>query len=110
MSREEIAHRIKRLDDRERFLALSRAPLGVAVGVVLTLITVHLNPAVGHANHAANSTIYIEGAARILLSGVVVAAAMTRRRSFVGFVVALPRHLDGFPLVRARRSGRSGAT
>ncbi len=108
MTREEIAHRIKRLDDRERFLALSSAPLGVAVGVALTVITVHLNPAVGHAKHEAVSTIYIEGAARILLSGVVVAAAMTRRRSFVGFALLFLGTSMGCTAVRAALLGARG--
>ncbi|HLM94888.1 MAG TPA: hypothetical protein VK283_01160 [Acidimicrobiales bacterium] len=98
MSREEIAHRIKKLDDRERFLALSSAPLGVAVGVGLTLITIHLNPAAGHAKHVAPSTIYLEGGARILLSGVVVAAALTRRRSLVGFALLFLGTSMGAPL------------
>jgi len=98
MSREEIAHRIKKLDDRERFLALSSAPLGVAVGVGLTLVTIHLNPAAGHAKHVAPSTIYLEGGARILLSGVVVAAALTRRRSFVGFALLFLGTSMGAPL------------
>jgi len=98
MSREEIAHRIKKLDDRERFLALSSGPLGVAVGVGLTLITIHLNPAAGHAKHVAPSTIYLEGGARILLSGVVVAAALTRRRSLVGFALLFLGTSMGAPL------------
>ena len=98
LSREEIAHRIKRLDDRERFLALSAAPLGVAVGIGLTLVTVHLNPAPGNAKHVADSTIYLEGGARILLSGIVVAAALTRRRSFVGFALLFLGTSMGAPL------------
>jgi hypothetical protein len=98
MSREEITLRIKKLDDRERFLALSAAPLGVAVGVGLTLVTLHLNPATGHTNHVAPSTIYLEGGARILLSGVVVAAALTRRRSFVGFALLFLGTAMGAPL------------
>ena len=44
MTREEITHRIKKLDDRERFLALTAAPFGVVVGVLLTAFTIHLNP------------------------------------------------------------------
>jgi hypothetical protein len=98
MSREEIAHRIKRIDDRERFLALTAAPLGVLVGILLTAVTIHLNPAVGKAKHVADSTIYLEGGARVLLSGVVVAAAMTRRRSFVGFALLFLGTSMGAPL------------
>jgi hypothetical protein len=98
MSREEIARRIKRIDDRERFLALTAAPLGVLVGVLLTAVTIHINPAVGKAKHVADSTIYLEGGARVLLSGVVVAAAMTRRRSFVGFALLFLGTSMGAPL------------
>jgi hypothetical protein len=98
MSREEVAHRIKRIDDRERFLAFTAAPLGVLVGVLLTAVTIHLNPAVGKAKHVADSTIYLEGGARVLLSGVVVAAAMTRRRSFVGFALLFLGTSMGAPL------------
>jgi hypothetical protein len=98
MSREEIAHRIKRLDDRERLLALTSAPLGAVVGILLTAVTIHLNPPVGHAKHVADSTIYFEGAARIVLSGVVALAALTRRRSFVGFALLFLGTSMGAPL------------
>jgi hypothetical protein len=98
LSREEIAHRIKRIDDRERFLALTSAPLGIVVGILLTAVAIHLNPAVGKAKHVADSTIYLEGGARVLLSGVVVAAAMTRRRSFVGFALLFLGTSMGAPL------------
>ena len=98
MSSEEITHRIKKLDDRERFLALTAAPLGVVVGVLLTAVAIHLNPGVGKAKHVADSTIYIEGGARVLLSGVVVAATMTRRRSLVGFALLFLGTSMGAPL------------
>ena len=78
MTREEITHRIKKLDDRERFLALTSAPLGVVVGILLTAFTLHLNPPLhlhGKVNpkHVSESLILLEGGARILLSGIVVA-------------------------------------
>ncbi len=101
MTNEEIAHRIKRLDDRERFLAITSAPIGVAVGTLLTVITLIQNPAVhstGTLKHQAVSIILIEGAARILLSGVVLAAAFTRRRSFVGFSLLFLGTSMGSPL------------
>ena len=83
MTHEEITHRIKKLDDRERFLALTSAPIGIAVGVVLTAFTIHLNPPLqlhGKINpkHVSESLILLEGGARILLSGIVVAAALSR--------------------------------
>lgn len=103
MSREEIAHRIKKLDDRERFLALTAAPIGVAVGILLTTITLHLNPAHyvhGKLNpkYASESVILLEGGARILLSGLVAATAMSRRRSLVGFSLLFLGTSMGSPL------------
>jgi hypothetical protein len=103
MTREEITHRIKKLDDRERFLALTAAPLGVLVGILLTAFTLHLNPALrvhGRLNpkHVSESLILLEGGARILLSGIVVACALTRRRSLVGFSLLFLGTSMGSPL------------
>ena len=52
----------------------------------------------GTLKHQAVSIILIEGAARILLSGVVLAAAFTRRRSFVGFSLLFLGTSMGSPL------------
>ena len=98
MSREEIAHRIKKLDDRERLLALFAAPTGTAVGLLLTGFALHLNPAVHVKGHVSNSLILLEGGARILLSGLVVAAALSRRRSLVGFALLFLGTAMGSPL------------
>jgi hypothetical protein len=103
MTREEIAHRIKRLDDRERFLALTSAPIGIAVGILLTAFAIHLNPAArvhGKLNpkHVSDSLILLEGGVRIVLSGVVVACALTRRRSLVGFSLLFLGTAMGSPL------------
>ncbi len=103
MTREEITHRIKRLDDRERFLALSAAPFGVAVGVLLTVVAIHLNPSLmlhGKPNpkHESTSLILLEGGVRLALSGVVVACALTRRRSLVGFALLFLGTSMGSPL------------
>ncbi len=103
MTREEIAHRIKRLDDRERFLALTAAPIGIVVGILLTAFAIHLNPAArvhGKLNpkHVSDSLILLEGGVRIVLSGVVVACAFTRRRSLVGFSLLFLGTAMGSPL------------
>jgi hypothetical protein len=103
MTREEITHRIKKLDDRERFLALTSAPIGVVVGLLLTAFAIHLNPAArvhGKLNpkHVSDSLILLEGGARVLLAGIVVAAALTRRRSFVGFALLFLGTAMGSPL------------
>jgi len=98
MSKEEIVLLIKKIDDRERLMALFSAVLGVAVGVLLTVVTFHVNPAVGTKNHQTSSLILLEGGARILLSGIVVAAAMSRRRSLVGFSLLFLGTSMGSPL------------
>jgi hypothetical protein len=103
MSSEELVGLIKKVDDRERFLALVAAALGVVVGIALTAITIHLNPPLrvnGHLNskHATDSVLYLEGAARIVLSAIVVASALTRRRSFIGFALLFLGTSMGSPL------------
>jgi len=87
MSNEELTHVIKRLDDRERFYALFAGPLGAAIGIVLTAGAIHYNPAVGHKGHTAENLILFEGVTRVVLGGVVVLTALTRRRSLVGFTL-----------------------
>jgi hypothetical protein len=103
MTREEITHRIKKLDDRERFLALTSVPIGIVVGVVLTAFAIHLNPPLKihdklNPKHVSDSLILLEGGARVLLSGIVVAAALSRRRSFVGFALLFLGTSMGSPL------------
>ncbi|MGD0379836.1 MAG: hypothetical protein ABSC30_07610 [Acidimicrobiales bacterium] len=103
MTNAEITHRIKKLDDRERFLALTSAPLGVVVGVLLTVVAIHLNPSAllhGKVNpkHESESLILLEGGVRIVLSGIVAAIAMTRRRSLVGFSLLFLGTSMGSPL------------
>jgi hypothetical protein len=87
MTKEELTHVIKRLEDRERTMAFFAAPLGAAVGILLTVVTLHTNPPLHAKNHLSTSLIVFEGGARILLAGVVALAAWTRRRSFVAFAL-----------------------
>jgi hypothetical protein len=87
MSKEELAHVIKRLDDREQVMAYFSAPLGAVVGILLTVIALHQNPALHVKNHVAPSTIVFEGGARVVLAAIVAVAAWTRRRSFVAFAL-----------------------
>jgi len=87
MSNEELAHAIKRIDDREQRYAFLAGPLGAALGIGLTIAAIHTNPAVGHKGHAAVSTIVFEGAARVVFAAGVVATAFTRRRSLVAFAL-----------------------
>ncbi|MGA2520629.1 MAG: hypothetical protein ABSG81_07410 [Acidimicrobiales bacterium] len=103
LSREDIVRLIKKVDDRERVMALFSAPLGVAVGVALTVIAIHTYAPLrvnGHVNkqHVAESLILLEGGARVLLSGLVAVAAMSRRRSFIGFALLFLGTSMGSPL------------
>lgn len=84
-------------------MALTAAPIGVAVGVLLTVFAIHLEPAhyiKGKLNpkYVSESIILLEGGARILLSGIVVVAALSRRRSFVGFALLFLGTAMGSPL------------
>jgi hypothetical protein len=97
MSREQLTDIIKRLDDRERFLALVSAPLGVVVGLLLTIGAIHYNPPVHVKNHVSTGVILFEGGARVLLSGILVLATVTRRRSFVAFALLFLGTSMGFP-------------
>ena len=82
---DEITYRIKKLDDRERFLVLFAGPLGAVVGIVLTILTFHLNPKGGKTNHETGSIILLEGGVRVVLGAAVTGIAFTRRRSLIGF-------------------------
>jgi hypothetical protein len=70
---------------------------------LLTVFALHLNPALkihGKINpkHVSDSLILLEGGARLLLAGIVVAAALSRRRSFVGFALLFLGTAMGSPL------------
>jgi hypothetical protein len=88
MSKEELNHVIKRIDDREQVLAYSSAVLGVVVGVVLTIAAVHTNPGLHAKGHESfGFIVYFEGGSRLLLSALIALAAWKRRRSFVAFAL-----------------------
>jgi hypothetical protein len=97
MSNEELQYAIKRIDDREQKYAMFAGPLGAAIGIALTAIAIHTNPAVGHKDHVSEGLILLEGAARIVLGALVVVAAKTRRRSFVAFALLFLGTADSFP-------------
>jgi hypothetical protein len=97
MSNEELAHAIKRIDDRERSYALFAGPLGAAAGIVLTVAAIHYNPPLHHKGHVANSITELYGVARVVLSGVVMLTALSRRRSLVAFALLLLGTAEGFP-------------
>jgi hypothetical protein len=98
MSPAELAAAIKRVDDREKIIALYVGVLGVAFGIFITILAIHLNPAVGQKNHANPSVIAWEGGARVLLALLVIGAAFTRRRSLIGFALLFLGTAMGSPL------------
>ncbi|HTZ08419.1 MAG TPA: hypothetical protein VMB72_05060 [Acidimicrobiales bacterium] len=87
MHSDDLIQIIKRIDDRERTLALWAAVLGAVVGIVLTAIADHQNPPLHAHGHQTLGLFLFEGGARVLLGIVVVAAALSRRRSLVGFAL-----------------------
>jgi hypothetical protein len=97
MTAPELTQIIKKIDDREQVLSYGTAVLGVVVGTILTIAAVHLNPPVHAKNHASTGFIVFEGAARWLLSAIVIVAAWKRRRSFVAFALLFLGTSMGFP-------------
>lgn len=98
MSPAELAAAIKKVDERERLITLYVGVLGVAFGIFLTVLAIHLNPAVGQKNHANPSVIAWEGGARVLLALLVIGASFTRRRSLIGFALLFLGTAMGSPL------------
>jgi hypothetical protein len=97
MTAEELTHVIKRIDDREQFLAYATAGLGLIVGIILTAIAVHLYGPVHAKNHqSVGFIIFFEGGARVLFSALVAVAAWRRRRSFVAFSLLFLGTVMGF--------------
>jgi hypothetical protein len=97
MTAEELTHVIKRIDDREQFLAYATAGLGLIVGIILTVIAVHIYGPVHAKNHqSVGFIIFFEGGARVLFSLLVAVAAWRRRRSFVAFSLLFLGTVMGF--------------
>lgn len=97
MTAEELTYVIKRIDDREQFLAYATAALGLIVGVILTIIAVHLyGPVHAKGHQSVGFIIFFEGGARVLFSLLVAVAAWRRRRSFVAFSLLFLGTVMGF--------------
>jgi hypothetical protein len=100
MTREELAHRIKYVDDRERRIGMLMAPLGFAIGIVILVLALRLNPhqplAKGQSSQATLITLAV-GA--IILSVVVFLAALSRRRALMGFALVFLGIPLNFPLL-----------
>jgi len=95
-STDELRHAMKYLDDRERIYPLFIGPLLAILDIVLTLVTLHSNPAVGHKNHVAPSSIIALGAGSAAVALLVVVAAFYRRRSFTIFALLFAGYGGGF--------------
>lgn len=87
MSVAELRQSMKRLDDRERIFPLFVGPLIAALDIVLTMVALHDNPALGHKGHADPGTIVAVGIGSAVIAGLVVVAAVVRRRSFTIFAL-----------------------
>jgi hypothetical protein len=98
MSKEELEYSIKRIDDRERLMGMLMAPLGLGIATFLLInappMTAHR--AKGQLSHA---TLVTLGVSALIISVVVFVAALTRRRSFLGFSLVFLGLPVGFPLL-----------
>jgi hypothetical protein len=101
MSREELNHIIKRIDDREKTYALWAAALGFVLDIVITVKTLVDNPPLHHKGHSDTTMIVVYGAVGLVLACVVALATWKRRRSFVAFSLLFLGTTMGFPLALA---------
>jgi hypothetical protein len=83
----ELRDSMKRLDDRERLFPLFVGPLVAALDLVLTTVALHDNPPLHHKGHADPGTILAVGIGSAVIAGLVVVAALMRRRSFTIFAL-----------------------
>jgi hypothetical protein len=78
---------MKRLDDRERMLPLVVGPLLAVLDLVLTAVAVHDNPGLHQKGHTDPATIVAVGVGSAVVAGLVLVAALLRRRSFTIFAL-----------------------
>jgi hypothetical protein len=99
-TKEELALAIKRLDDRERRIGIFMAPLGVALGIFSMVSAINTKTShVRVKGQLSRETLITLGIASIVLSGLVLVAALSRRRSFLGFALVFLGTSFGFPLL-----------
>jgi hypothetical protein len=98
MSKEELEHSIKHIDDRERLMGMLMAPLGLGIGTFL-LVNVPATTAHRAKGQLSHATLVTLGVATLIISVVVFVAALTRRRSFLGFSLVFLGLPVGFPLL-----------
>ena len=83
----EILSDLKRIDDRERIIGLVAGPLGAIAAVLLMYHSLAITPPIHHKGYVAPSITITYGLLGIFLGLVVVVAALSRRRSFLGFTL-----------------------
>lgn len=96
VSTDQLRHAMKYLDDRERIYPLVIGPLLAILDIVLTIVTLHSNPAVGHKDHVSPSSIVALGAGSAVVALLVLVAAFYRRRSFTIFALLFAGYGGGF--------------
>ncbi|HAM02351.1 MAG TPA: hypothetical protein DCQ30_09035 [Acidimicrobiaceae bacterium] len=87
MSVADLRQAMKYLDERERGIPLLIGPLLAVLDIVLTVVTLHTNPPVGHKHHADPGSILALGIGSAVVALLVVVAALSRRRSFTIFAL-----------------------
>jgi hypothetical protein len=100
MSKEELAHRIKYVDDRERLIGLVLAPLATVLSAGVLAIGLHTAQHVAK-GEASRVTIINFGIAGLVVSVLLFLAAWSRRRSFMAFALlfmGLPLQPLRFPI------------
>lgn len=88
MSVPDLRHAMKYLDDRERRIALFVGPLVGALDLALMFVTLHQkNPPLHHKGHFDPGQVVALGVGSAVVAGLVVVAALVRRRSFTLFAL-----------------------
>ncbi|HZU79037.1 MAG TPA: hypothetical protein VE991_03910 [Acidimicrobiales bacterium] len=91
----ELQVAIKRLDDRERRVAMVMGPVIAVLDLVLMEVALHDNPALHKKGHTDPKTIVILGVASAVIACLVTVAAYFRRRSFTIFALAFAGYGGG---------------
>lgn len=86
---------VKRLDDRERRIAMVMGPIVAVLDIVLMEVALHDNPALHKKGHTDPKTIVILGVASAVIAVLVTVAAYFRRRSFTIFALAFAGYGGG---------------
>jgi len=119
MSVAELRLAMKGLDPTERRYPLAVGPLIAVLDLVLTVVALHTNPALHHKGHTNPTDIVALGIGSAVIAGLVVVAAMFRRRSLTifallfsgyggGVVTLIPAWvLAGFLFIRFNRMQKS---